>query len=103
MNLPLLDLIKNLTWPYSVMQEAFSHCQNQLTWPDQSPLSLLPGETYRIDLIAERNGKGMSKNVASKMSKMTLYRKGPLFGPKELTMDYLIPFRVNIHDFSFLF
>ena len=51
-------------------------CHDQLVWPDKSPISLLPGSNYKIDLIIERN---VSKTgPVSKFSRLELRRKEPL-------------------------
>lgn len=91
-----MNLIKNMTWSYnkSVLKQQDPYCQSQLTWPDDSnPISLLPGETYKIDLIAERSGAGMKQNIANKKSQVSLKQKTASTGSKALSLASLFPFQ----------
>ena len=74
-----VELIKNATWKFSASSISVVgsdlQCHSQLTWLDDSPVSLLPGDNYRIDLIAERNIS--TTGSTNKFSKLFANRKEP--------------------------
>ena len=74
-----VELIKNATWKFSASSISVVgsnlQCHSQLTWFDDSPVSLLPGDNYRIDLIAERNIS--QTGSTNKFSKLAANRKEP--------------------------